>query len=210
MIRVAQGGSTTFTAQYQNSLGVLTAPTAPVVTIYDPDGTVMASATPTLVTLAAYTYTYTVAADAERGVWWVQWTGLIDGSPTSGTEFFEVALPGAVAVGTSYVTVDELRSYVGIPADDDADDTLLLLAAESASAQIDAYCRQSWPSPESAPSPIRQATLLQASRLFVRKNSPYGIAGSPDMGSELRLLAKLDPDVEVLVRPYRLQWWVLT
>ena len=58
------------------------------------------------------------------------------------------------------------------------------------------------------PAGIKQATLLQASRLLARRDSPYGIAGSPDVGSELRLLAKLDPDVEVSVTPYKRSWWV--
>lgn len=53
------------------------------------------------------------------------------------------------------------------------------------------------------PDEIKEATLLQASRLFSRRNAPFGVAGSPDAGSELRLLAKVDPDVEVTVRPFR-------
>lgn len=53
---------------------------------------------------------------------------------------------------------------------------------------------------------IRLATLLQASRFVARRDSPYGIAGSPDVGSELRLLARLDPDVEVSIAPYRRHW----
>lgn len=56
------------------------------------------------------------------------------------------------------------------------------------------------------PTPIKQATLLQASRVLARRDSPYGVAGSPEMGSEMRLLAKLDPDVAVAVGPYR-RWW---
>src|SRR6266540_947213 len=52
------------------------------------------------------------------------------------------------------------------------------------------------------PTPVKQATLLQASRVFARRESPYGIAGSPDMGSELRLLDKVDPDVAVMLVPY--------
>lgn len=56
------------------------------------------------------------------------------------------------------------------------------------------------------PEAIEQACLLQASRLFARRNSPYGIAGSADQGSELRLLAKVDPDVQVALRPYRRVW----
>lgn len=56
------------------------------------------------------------------------------------------------------------------------------------------------------PVPVKQAALLQASRLFARRNSPYGIAGSPDVGSELRLLARVDPDVAVSLNGYR-RWW---
>jgi len=55
------------------------------------------------------------------------------------------------------------------------------------------------------PVQVEQATLLQASRFLSRRESPYGIAGSPDQGSELRLLSRVDPDVGVslrgLVRP---------
>lgn len=58
----------------------------------------------------------------------------------------------------------------------------------------------------STPVPIVEATLLQASRLVQRRDSPYGVAGSPQTGSELRLLAKLDPDVEVTVRPFWRAW----
>jgi hypothetical protein len=56
------------------------------------------------------------------------------------------------------------------------------------------------------PDPVKEATLMQASRFTARRNSPYGIAGSPDEGSEMRLLARLDPDVAVVVGPYR-RWW---
>lgn len=56
------------------------------------------------------------------------------------------------------------------------------------------------------PVPVKQATLLQASRFFARRNSPFGIAGSPDIGSELRLLARVDADVSVSLNAYR-RWW---
>ncbi len=56
------------------------------------------------------------------------------------------------------------------------------------------------------PDAIHQACLLQASRLLSRRDSPYGVAGSPEAGTELRLLARLDPDVAVAVRPYRRVW----
>jgi len=52
------------------------------------------------------------------------------------------------------------------------------------------------------PTTVKQATLLQASRVFARREAPFGVAGSPDMGSELRLLEKVDPDVAVMLIPY--------
>ncbi|HEX5120359.1 MAG TPA: head-tail connector protein [Pseudonocardiaceae bacterium] len=58
----------------------------------------------------------------------------------------------------------------------------------------------------SVPDTIKQATLLQASRLLSRRDSPYGVAGSPEAGTEIRLLPKLDPDVALTVRPYY-RWW---
>jgi hypothetical protein len=56
------------------------------------------------------------------------------------------------------------------------------------------------------PKPVRDAVHLQLNRFFVRRNSPYGVAGSPELGNEMRLLNKLDPDVEVMVRPFQRYW----
>lgn len=53
------------------------------------------------------------------------------------------------------------------------------------------------------PDTIVQACLLQSSRFFSRRGAPFGIAGSPDTSSEMRLLAKVDPDVAVSLEPYR-------
>ena len=61
-----------------------------------------------------------------------------------------------------------------------------------------------WPE---VPDTIVQATLQQALRLLKRREAPFGIAGSPDFGSEMRLLDKIDADVEVMLRSYR-RWWV--
>lgn len=56
------------------------------------------------------------------------------------------------------------------------------------------------------PPAVKQATLIQAARLFQRRESPYGVAGSPELGNEMRLLAQLDPDVQALLQPY-VRWW---
>lgn len=52
------------------------------------------------------------------------------------------------------------------------------------------------------PAEVNMATLIQSSRIFGRRQSPFGIAGSPEMGT-VRLYSRLDADVEVLLRPYR-------
>lgn len=56
------------------------------------------------------------------------------------------------------------------------------------------------------PDPIKAATLLQSNRFLKRRDAPFGVAGSPEMGSEVRLLNRIDPDVELIIAPYR-RWW---
>lgn len=56
---------------------------------------------------------------------------------------------------------------------------------------------------DSIPVPVVNAAYLQGSRFVSRRKSPYGIAGSPDQGSELRLLNRVDPDVGVSLRGLR-------
>jgi hypothetical protein len=59
------------------------------------------------------------------------------------------------------------------------------------------------------PDVVIAATGLQAIRFASRRDSPYGIAGSPDTGGggELRLLDKVDPDVAVMLKPVTRYWW---
>lgn len=48
---------------------------------------------------------------------------------------------------------------------------------------------------DATPVQVTGAVKLQANRWNARRASPFGVAGSPDQGSEIRLLARLDPDV---------------
>jgi hypothetical protein len=45
------------------------------------------------------------------------------------------------------------------------------------------------------PSQVITAAKIQCNRWNGRRDSPFGVAGSPDAGSEIRLLDRLDPDV---------------
>ena len=52
------------------------------------------------------------------------------------------------------------------------------------------------------PIAIKQACIIQASRIFKRLDSPLGVAGFGDLGA-IRVSSQLDPDVAQLVMPYR-------
>lgn len=60
-----------------------------------------------------------------------------------------------------------------------------------------------WPS---VPDPVREATALQANRLWKRAQAPFGIAGALGGGAELGqiiAISSLDPDVKSLLAPFR-------
>jgi hypothetical protein len=52
------------------------------------------------------------------------------------------------------------------------------------------------------PMSIKQATIIQASRIYKRLDSPLGVAGFGDLGV-VRVGSKLDPDVAQLVDSFR-------
>lgn len=121
-----------------------------------------------------------------------------------------------------YVPIDDLRSTSGLVITKDdattvADYQLLprnapalgrpydKIRLESCTGEI-AMLSEFW-GWASVPPSIETAMWLQASRLNARRNSPFGVAGSPSAGSEIRLLAKLDPDFLVVLKPYVRKWW---
>ncbi|MEU3563518.1 head-tail connector protein [Kitasatospora sp. NPDC006786] len=57
--------------------------------------------------------------------------------------------------------------------------------------------RWGWPA---VPAEVRQACLIQANRLFRRKDSPDGVAGSAEWG--VMRLSRVDPDVQALIQPF--------
>jgi len=54
------------------------------------------------------------------------------------------------------------------------------------------------------PRQVTEACLIQASRIQKRKDAPFGIADVPSIdGGGMRLSSRLDPDVELLLKPFR-------
>lgn len=143
---------------------------------------------------AAEARVYTARPDYERGVWVVDIddlddvTGLVVMAGTSAITLYSLEPVNAVLKGKVW--------------------TQLVVSADSAvqptgtANEMTITGKWGW---TTSPVTIGQAARLQASRFFSRRNSPYGIAGSPDQGSELRLLSRVDPDVGVSLRGYRRQ-----
>jgi len=58
----------------------------------------------------------------------------------------------------------------------------------------------SWGFAATAPAPVNEACLIQAARLFKRKDAPFGVLGTPELG--VVRLPKLDMDVRQLLAPF--------
>lgn len=92
----------------------------------------------------------------------------------------------ALSVGLAYTHA----LWSSDPSDDDGMVTLTL--------------RWGW---AAVPSAVLLAARLQGSRWVARRDAPFGIAGSPQSGSEMRLLDRVDPDVSTSLAYYRREWW---
>lgn len=57
-----------------------------------------------------------------------------------------------------------------------------------------------WPA---VPDAVHEACLIQASRVFKRRNSPEGVTGWQSDFGPIRISVRADPDVEMLLGPYR-------
>lgn len=69
----------------------------------------------------------------------------------------------------------------------------------SSSTRVRVTARFGWPA---VPDDVAEACLIQASRLFKRKDSPEGVMGSSEWG--VVRLSRRDPDVWNLIEPYLL------
>lgn len=54
---------------------------------------------------------------------------------------------------------------------------------------------------DAIPTAIKQATVILASRIFRRNDSPLGVAGFGDIG--VIRVSRLDPDVEAMIMPFK-------
>lgn len=106
-------------------------------------------------------------------------TGTPGGSTWTATTWYETAPANALALGAP---VTELVPTAG---------------SVWPGGRVRITARWGWPA---VPAEIGMATLLLASRLFLRKDSPEGLTGSAEFGSVR--VSRWDPDVEALVAPF--------
>lgn len=150
---------------------------------------------------------------------------------SAGRQFGQLAAPAARVYTADCwtVVIDDLMTLVGleVKADDDGDGvyertiTDFVLHPRNASSDgrpwtnfaagsgtwlptregaIEVTAQWGW---SAVPDVVKRACMTQAGRFFKRRDAPFGVAGSLENGSEIRLLSRLDPDVSVLVAAVR-------
>jgi len=140
---------------------------------------------------AAAEFSYPIEYDYDRGVWYavVDDMTIVPTAVTIGGEAvtgYTLEPRNAVAKGKAYTRITIGTAATVQPSGD----------PEQLMAVTDVW---GW---TATPAAVVQASKLQGSRFLARRGSPYGVAGSPSDGSELRLLSRVDPDVAVSLRGY--------
>jgi hypothetical protein len=124
-----------------------------------------------------------------------QWYADIDDIQTTDGLVVSVDTDGSGAYS------DVLTDSILAPLNAEADGKPWTKIALSRSGNVKVHATFGW---TDVPASVKQATLLQASRILMRRDAVFGIAGSGD--SQLRLLDRVDPDVASVLRPYRRVW----
>lgn len=145
-----------------------------------------------LAVAASFTYDLSPVYEPSTGLWFLEiddvqdTTGMLVGGVALASSGAALWPRNAVAKGKAYthLTWETLPSWTG---------------------PLDVTARFGW---TAVPAQVVAGVGLQVSRFVARRDSPYGIAGSSSEGAQLRLLARLDPDVSVsltgLSRPRRM------
>jgi hypothetical protein len=119
---------------------------------------------------------------------------LVDDIGSAGGLVVETGSGASWAVVTGYETSPDNALIEGRP----VTGLLRVLGTwGTATTRLRVTARFGWPA---VPDDVHEAALIQASRLFKRKDSPEGIIGSAEWG--VRNLSRRDPDVWALIEPY--------
>lgn len=121
--------------------------------------------------------TITVATDTTQdGTWSTSWA----------TTDFQANPLGAIAAGEPITSLIAVGSYTYPP-------------VSRRQGLVRVTAQWGWPA---VPAAVKQATLILAAKLYTRYQAPAGVLGGNDFGI-VRVGANVDPDVELLLAPYR-------
>ena len=135
-------------------------------------------------------------ATSGNGLWIEDCTAITAiGSDADGDGVFEDTWVTGDYLLWPYDAADQMRPYTRIETTRAGTRSFTLSTPRS----VKITGRFGWPL---IPAPVVEACLLQASRIFKRKDAPFGVAGAPEVGP-IRLLSRLDPDVELMLKPLR-------
>lgn len=132
---------------------------------------------------------YTPFYDRHEKAWFVNIDDLQD------TTGMTVVDENGAAV-TDYVLLPRNAAVKGRPYEQ--------LRLTSGTGELTAEASWGW---NAAPSAVKTGVFLQGARLAARRDSPFGISGSPSEQGEIRLLAQLDPDFRTSLKPLVRKWW---
>lgn len=146
---------------------------------------------------------YTAEFDEEQRRWVVPIDDMMD---TTGV------MVAADRAGTNAYT-DVIDQFVFLPRNNLAKgkpyEQLLILPSSTSqpTAAADGVRLTGKPGWTAVPKAVALASKLQGNRFFIRRDAPFGVAGSPESGTEMRLLAKVDPDLAVGLANFRRRAW---
>jgi len=136
---------------------------------------------------------YTARPDYDRGRW------VVDVDDFMSVAGLAVTVDGVAALTTDFVKEPVNAAAEGKPWTRLAFETDASVLPTGMDHEVGVTLPWGW---TAVPVAVKNASYLQSSRFAARRDSPYGIAGSPDTGSEMRLLSRVDPDVGVSLRSY--------
>jgi hypothetical protein len=132
---------------------------------------------------------YTPVYDRHEGAWFAEVDDVQDVTGMTVTDESGTAV-------TDYVLLPRNAAQKGRPYE--------RLRLSACTGEIAAEAPWGW---TAVPAAARVGLLLQGKRLAKRKDSPFGISGSPQEQGEIRLLAQLDVDFKTSLKPLVRKWW---
>ena len=114
-MQYSPGSPAEFTTTVTNASGQPVNADSVEVDIFDPDAQVLDNGVPELVSTGFYRFVYDVPADAQFGLWRINWKITRNGITATGDEYFDVVDPEIIVNPSGAITQSQLRARLGEP-----------------------------------------------------------------------------------------------